>query len=67
MIDDLGRLAAGFFVLLLFGVAASIVYINGVTAGDCRVRAEYALTAADTLAVARAHPKCASHLFVEVK
>ncbi len=49
-----------FAIFLLFGS-----YQKGRVAGQCMVRAEYALTATDTLTVARAHPECASLLFTE--
>lgn len=51
-----------FVIFMLFGA-----HEKGRVKGQCVVRAEYALTATDTLTVARAHPECASLLFTEVE
>lgn len=57
---------------LIYGCLAIIVFLTvfayqfgerkGLTDGECKTRAEFALTGADTLSVLRKYPKCAEFL-----
>lgn len=51
--------------LLVVGVVSFAAHLKGDAIKECRIRAEYALSAADTVALVRQHPACAVTVYGE--